>query len=130
MSKVKLKGTDIFAISRIVKKLGINVKEIVKEYSEVQKQSAKISKGVPYKELSEDKQAQVNALSMQMIDLGVNEIFVKLENAEEDIIKLMAKATSQTVDQIKDLDMDEFIEIIKGIITNEGFSKSLSMFTK
>lgn len=127
---LKLKGTDIFAISKIVKKLGLNIKTLVTEYSEIQAENVKLAKGEKYAELDDETKIAINNNGLKLVDTLINEVFIKLDNAEDDIIKLMAKVSNKKVEEIQDLEMDEFADIIKGIVTHEGFSKLLTTFKK
>ena len=98
------KATDLFALSRILKKM--NIKDEIKGLD------IDINAGTD----------KVDVKETVIIEL----IYIFLENiglAEIEVYKFLADIEGRKVDDIKNLEIDEFIDILRDVFNNEGFTK-------
>jgi hypothetical protein len=109
----KLKTSDIFALTRIVKKMNIK-----KEIAEVAKDVSGFTA---------DEKVKAEATMQTSIIL----IFVEnLGSAETEIYKLLADVTGTTAEDIENMDIDLLIPMIKELFSQEGIGSFLSVALK
>ena len=104
---LNLKGTDIFLLSKIAKK--INLKDIFPKSKDLT--------GLP--------KEQVNLITR---DIGINLALTIIENiylAEEEIILLISKIKNISIENTREMDIEDIFNCIKEIFSNE---KILSFF--
>ena len=106
----KLKTSDLFKLSKIVKKM--DVKEDVK------------SLAVDVTGKSDEEKLKINQ------DLQVDLLFLFMErlgNAEQDIYSFLADLCFVTENEIKDMDLDEFIGLVKELFAQESLGQLFTM---
>jgi len=109
----KLITKDIFALSRIVKKMSIK-----KEIAEV----AKDVTGFSVKEKAKAEATMQTSLIL---------IFVEnLGSAEVEICKLLADVTGSTTEEIESMDLALLVPLIKELLSQEGVGSFLSSALK
>lgn len=116
----KLTSQDIFPMVKIISKIGVN------ELSEVF-DSNKI------KELADANRGQENANFT--VGVGVmleiaNKLLENLPKCEKEIYSLLASATDMKVDDIKNLDMDVFLEMVIEFVMKDEFKNFFKVASK
>ena len=108
----KLKAKDIFPMCSIIKKIGID--EFKNCFN-----NPEITKLV---QSSDEKGDTLNASVGFAVVMDIVSIIVgNLPKAEKEIYSFLASISNQTVQQIQDMEMVEFIGMIKDVVTKEEF---------
>lgn len=108
-----LKTSDLFTLSRIIKKM--NIKEDIKL----------LAKDITGLSNEEKKKAE------QSMQIDLTMLFAEnIGSAEAEVYKLFADLTDQTVKDIKDMDLDKFIELIQEIFKQGNLGNFLSTALK
>lgn len=128
-----LKGTDIFPMLRLIKKLDImsEVKELAVGDTKRALEVRRLKKGI--EEAGDDKEKVANLnIELQSLTSGADIIadFAELiifnaDNAKDDLIKFMASLTETSVEEIEDLTIKEFSGVIKDFFTHKDFKELL-----
>jgi len=109
----KLKTSDIFALSRIVKKM------------DIKKEIALVAKDVSG--FSDDEKAKAEAtMQTNLILIFVENLF----SAEKEIYKLLADVTGSTPKIIEDMELPLFMALIQELFSQEGIGSFLSSALK
>lgn len=122
----KLKATDLFLVTKLVSKLGLNnitnackddINEFINVYVEKSKQN----------ENAKDIEIDINdseyaSVGLAMVNL-VQVILERLNDCEEEIFKLLEATSNLSLQEVKDLDIDIFISMIKDFVMQEQFSQ-------
>ncbi|UZW12557.1 hypothetical protein OSC52_11895 [Clostridium pasteurianum] len=109
----KLKTSDLFSLSRILKKMDIKdeIKSLAKDITS----------------LSEEEKIKIS----QELQVNLSILFIEnIGNAESDVYKLFASLTDKTAKEIEDMDLDKFFKLIQELFNQEGFENFLSRALK
>lgn len=123
----RLGATDIFPMCSIISKVGISEFSACFEKESVRKamMSAKDS------DASDDENATIVGLSI-ILEIA-NVIISGLPKCENEIYTLLSNVTEMSVEEIQEMGMAEFFEMIMSFITKEEFKdffKVVSKFVK
>lgn len=129
----KVKSTDLFLMTTIISKLGIN--EFIKCFNSEGIQG--LIQSITEKSKSEKAENKKDEDTIK-VGIGValeivNIILANLYKCEKEVYQLMANITSKTVEEIKDLDLDIFLEILIAFVKKDEFKdffKAASKFLK
>jgi hypothetical protein len=109
----KLKTSDLFSLSRILKKM--NIKEDIK----------KLAKDITGATPEEKKKAE------QGMEIDLAMLFVEnIGLAEREIYKFFADLTGEAASNIENMDLDKFIDLVKELFNQDGFASFLSVVSK
>lgn len=132
----KIKSTDLFLMTTIISKLGIN--EFIKCFNSEGIQG--LIQSITEKTKSEKSKKAENKKDEDTVKVGigvaleiVNIILANLYKCEKEVYQLMANITSKTVEEIKELDLDIFLEILIAFVKKDEFKdffKAASKFLK
>ncbi len=120
MEMRKLKSTDIFTMSQIIKKFG------VEEFKDC------FTKPETMKLLAEDKGEGINADKIGfniMFDMAAL-IIGNLPKCKEEIYKFLSDLTGEKKETIEDMPMDQFAELIIELIQKEDFKDFIKVVSK
>lgn len=109
----KLKTSDLFGLSKILKKMDIksDIKALAKDVTG----------------LSDEEKAKAS----QELQIDLAMLFVEnIGSAEKEIYNFLADITENTVEKIKDMDLGDFINLIKELFSQEGLGSFLSTALK
>lgn len=109
----KLKTADLFSLSRIIKKMDIRdeIKGLARDITGLS--------GEEKKEVGEELSINLSLLFMENVG-----------NAEKEIYKLFASLVDKTVEEIEEMELDKFFELIQELFNQEGFENFLSKALK
>jgi hypothetical protein len=109
----KLKTSDLFSLSRIIKKM--NIKDEIKG----------LAKDVTGATPEEKKKAE------QSMEIDLAMLFVEnIGSAEKEIYKFFADITGKTAADIENMDLNDFINLVKELFNQDGFASFLSTASK
>ena len=109
----KLKTSDLFSMSRILKKM--NIKDEIKG----------LSKDVTGVTTEEKKKAE------QSMEIDLAMLFVEnIGSAEKEIYKFFADLAGKTAADIENMDLNDFINLVKELFNQDGFASFLSTASK
>lgn len=109
----KLKTSDLFSISRILKKM--NIKDEIKG----------LAKDITGATPEEKEKAQ------QSMEIDLAMLFVEnIGSAEKEIYKFFADLTGKSTTDIENMDLNNFINLVKELFNQEGFASFLSTASK
>lgn len=118
----KFTSTDVFPMFKILGKIGINeftkcfekdgVKELIASFTEGNNENVS------------------SVVGMSVVLEAVNVIFGNLPKCENDIYNLLANTSNLTVEQIKELDMAVFFEMVVDFIKKEDFKDFFKVVSK
>jgi hypothetical protein len=105
-----LKTSDLFSLSKIIKKMNIkeDIKALVKNVTGMKPEERQIAE-----------QTMQTDLVMLLIE--------NIGNAEKEVYKLLADISGKTVKEIEDMNIDNFINMIKEIFSQDGIGNFLSV---
>ena len=108
-----LKTSDLFSLSRILKKM--NIKEDIKKFA----------KDVTGKTPEEKKKAE------QDMEIELAMLFVEnIGAAEKEIYKFFADLTGKTAADIENMDLNDFMNLVQELFNQDGFASFLSTASK
>jgi transcriptional regulator NrdR family protein len=102
----KLGAMHFFKVSKLAAKLNLNIKELYKKANGIRKI---------------DKEKSKEEFEGQPLNLIINEVFSKLHMAEDEINSIITSVTGLTLKELNELDIVEYIKILKEVITSPGF---------
>jgi hypothetical protein len=108
-----LKTADLFSVSRIIKKMNIkeNLRNLTQDVTEFTKEEKeKVNKNL-----------QIDLLMLLVENLG---------SAEQEIYKLIGDLESKSPKEIEAMELDAFMELMKGLLAQESLGKLFSMALK
>lgn len=108
-----LKTSDIFGLSRILKKM--NIKEDIK----------KLARNVTGTTPEEKKKAEQN-MEIDLVMLFVENI----SSAEKEIYKFFADLTGKNAADIENMELSKFIDLVKELFNQDGFENFLSAVSR
>ena len=118
----KFTSTDVFPMFKILGKIGINeftkcfekdgVKELIASFTEGNNENVS------------------SVVGMSVVLEAVNVILGNLPKCENDIYNLLANTSNLTVEQIKELDMAVFFEMVVDFIKKEDFKDFFKVVSK
>lgn len=125
----KLTSKDLFLMIKFIKKIGINNiskildKDIIKEkINELTQKSNE--------EANEETSEETSKASISFEELGISIMFdlaqliiERLEACEEEIYEILEKTSNLNKEQIEELEIDVFIEMIYDFVRKEEFIK-------
>ncbi len=111
----RLKSKDVFLMTKIIGKIGINR---INESLGSDTLSAFVTK------VKEDENGEVDftAVGVSIMLEVANILFANLDKCESDIYKLLAQTSNLDVKAIEDLDMPVFFEMIVDFVKKEEFA--------
>ena len=112
----KLKATDLFAVSKIIKTIGVD--DIINCFSskEIKDLAKTMSEGD--KKYTDGDVREVGAVIVKNI---CTLIFDKLDLIENDLMKFISSVTGLSIKEVEDLPLNEFAEVVVKIIKNPDF---------
>jgi hypothetical protein len=114
----KIKACKFFKISKLSKKLNLDVLKLWDTLMEIRKNTIKKTA----EEITEEEKAEINNKATgTILNVIVKEIFEVLYLAEEEINDLVIDLTGLNKKEVAELEISEYIAILKEIITNSGF---------
>lgn len=117
-----LKGKHFFKLSKLAKKLDLDVKKIIGTFFEMQREGQKlVKKGKTKKEIDEQLQLQNSETTEKFINMLVKEVFEKLYLAEAEMTELLVDLSEVTKAELEDLDFNEYTTLVKSLISDKGF---------
>jgi hypothetical protein len=102
----KLGAMHFFKVSKLAAKLNLNIKELYKKANGIRKI---------------DKEKSKEEFEGEALNLIINEVFSKLHMAEDEINSIITSVTGLTLKELNELDIVEYIKILKEVITSPGF---------
>jgi len=109
----KLKTSDLFSLSRILKKM--NIKDEIKV----------LAKDITGATSEEKKKAE------QDMEIELAMLFVEnIGAAEKEIYKFFADLTGKTAADIENMDLNDFMNLVQELFNQEGFESFLSTASK
>ncbi len=123
----KLKATHFFIIAKICKTINLDVKALIKMFTDMQKEAKKDKKikGKNKKEVAEIFEDGTPEYVMNFIDTIYKKIFLNLPLIEDEIKSILCDLTGKTKEEIDNLDMVVFISLIKRLVSDQGFMAML-----
>lgn len=108
-----LKSTDLFAVIKLVKKIGLD--NVSKAFE---------SENIAQLLANNGNEAQVG----MAVVLDIAQVVIdRLNDCEKEIYDLLAQVSNLSVKEVKELDMDEFVEMLIELIQKDDFKNT---FTK
>ena len=108
-----LKSTDLFAVIKLVKKIGLD--NVSKAFE---------SENIAQLLASNGNEAQVG----MAVVLDIAQVVIdRLNDCEKEIYDLLSQVSNLSVKEVKELDMDEFVEMLIELIQKDDFKNT---FTK
>ncbi len=133
----KVKSTDLFLMTTIISKLGIN--DFIKCFNSDGVQGLIQSIAKKSKDSKKDNKKEEDA-SDDTIKVGIgvaleiaNVILANLYKCEKEVYQLFSNLTDKTPEEIKDLDIDVFLEMIITFVKKDEFKdffKAASKFLR
>lgn len=109
----KLKTSDLFSLSRILKKM--NIKDEIKV----------LAKDITGATSEEKKKAE------QSMEIDLAMLFVEnIGSAEKEIYKFFADLTGKTAADIENMDLNDFMNLVQELFNQDGFASFLSTASK
>ena len=121
----KLKATDLFVVSKIIKTIGVN--DIINCFSskEIKDLAKTMSEGD--KKYTDGDVREVGAVIVKNI---CTLIFDKLDLIENDLMKFISSVTGLSIKEVEDLPLNEFAEVVVKIIKNPDFVDFIKVVLK
>lgn len=121
----KLKATDLFAVSKIIKTIGVD--DIINCFSskEIKDLAKTMSEGD--KKYTDGDVREVGAVIVKNI---CTLIFDKLDLIENDLMKFISSVTGLSIKEVEDLPLNEFAEVVVKIIKNPDFVDFIKVVLK
>lgn len=114
----KIKAGKFFKISKLSKKLNLDVLKLWDTLMEIRKNTIKKTA----EEITEEEKAEINNKATgTILNVIVKEIFELLYLAEDEINDLVIDLTGLNKKEVAELEISEYIAILKEIVTNSGF---------
>lgn len=120
----KLNAKDLFRMANILNKIGIG--ELKKVIS-----ADKIASLASQKDINQDALTTIVGANVIFDVVGI--VINNLDKAEKDIFAFLANVTNKTPEEIENLDMGEFMDLLVAIFKKDEFKdffKRASMFAK
>ena len=121
----KLKATDLFAVSKIIKTIGVD--DIINCFSskEIKDLAKTMSEGD--KKYTDGDVREVGAVIVKNI---CTLIFDKLDLIENDLMKFISSVTGLSIKEVEDLPLNEFAEVVVHMINNPDFMDFINVVLK
>lgn len=121
----KLKATDLFAVSKIIKTIGVD--DIINCFSskEIKDLAKTMSEGD--KKYTDGDVREVGAVIVKNI---CTLIFDKLDLIENDLMKFISSVIGLSIKEVEDLPLNEFAEVVVKIIKNPDFVDFIKVVLK
>ena len=121
----KLKATDLFAVSKIIKTIGVD--DIINCFSskEIKDLAKTMSEGD--KKYTDGDVREVGEVIVKNI---CTLIFDKLDLIENDLMKFISSVTGLSIKEVEDLPLNEFAEVVVKIIKNPDFVDFIKVVLK
>lgn len=126
----KLKGIDIFPILGIVGNLGIKDDFVEIFKGEAGQPQDHKKKGEAAKETREE---MIERRGIEIVANLIQKVLTNIESVGEDINRLLASLTETSVEEIEELDLAEYGELVVSFFKKpelQDFFKQLASFTK
>lgn len=120
-----LKATDLFLVVKLVSKLGLNnitnaCKDDISKFIDISvKESQENGKSDVKVQAKENDYASVGVAVINIVQV----ILERLGDCEDEIFKLLEATSNLTMQEIKDLDINTFIAMVKDFVTQEQFTQ-------
>lgn len=132
----KIKSTDLFLMTTIISKLGIN--EFIKCFNSDGVQGVIESIAKKAKDKKETEKEENASDDTIKVGVGVvleiaNVVLANLCKCEKEVYQLFSNLTGKTLEEIKDLDIDIFLEMIIMFVKKDEFKdffKAASRFLR
>lgn len=118
----KFKATDVFTMATMLSKIGLgkvadgfgkeNIMNLLSEYKGKKKEDAS------------------TLIGMQVMIQAAEIILGNLDKCEEEVFKLLASITGAPVDELKNLDMVEFAELVVSVVKHPQFKDFIKVASK
>jgi len=125
----KIKSTDLFLMTTIISKLGIN--EFIKCFN------SKGIQGLIQSVTNKKNKKSENYKDEDTIKVGVgvalevvNIVLANLYKCEKEVYQLMANITGKTTEEIKNLDLDIFLEVLIAFVKKDEFKDFFKVASK
>ena len=119
----KLQATDLFTMVKILNKVGIKkIKDAIdlNEISEVRKKLAE----------SDNKDASVTTLGLNIVTSVVGVIFENLPSVENDLYAFVGSVASMKAKDVATMDIGEFMDLVIAIVQKDEFKDFFSRASK
>lgn len=110
----ELKATDVFLIVALIKRIGLN------SFKDVVIRDNVLMQLVQNGENKEDKEVDYFEIGSALMDV-VQVILERIADCEDIIYKMLSNCSNLSVEQVKDLNADVFIQMIVDYVKKEEF---------
>ena len=110
----ELKATDVFLIVALIKRIGLN------SFKDVVIRDNVLMQLVQNGENKEDKEVDYFEIGSALMDV-VQVILERIADCEDIIYKMLSNCSNLSVEQVKDLNADVFIQMIVSYVKKEEF---------
>lgn len=114
----KLKSTDIFLITSILKKIGVDEIKAIMNQPYIQNM------------VSGGEKTNATSLGMNVVLDVVGLVCSNLPKAEKEIYNFCASVSGMPIEEVKDLEMMDFIDLIMAIVKKEEFKDFFMRISK
>lgn len=111
-----LKASDVFIMSKIIGKIGLNEFKDCLKSEEVVSMIEKIKD-----EEKENDEEEITKVGIAVFTDVANILFDNLPKAEEDIYRLLSNLSGMTVEEVKNTDMVTFMDMVFELVQKEQF---------
>ena len=112
-----LKASDFFLVTRIVSKIGIKEFKAIMESEDIKAAIGKMAS----ENGGELADADVASIGMTVVFDIAAVVLERMENCEQDIYELLSRLTGLKKNEVAELPMADFGEMVMGVIKHEGF---------
>lgn len=117
-----LKGKHFFKLSKLAKKLDLDIKKIMSTFMELQREGQKLkAKGKNNKQIDEELQNNNSEVTGKFINMLVKEVFEKLYLAEAEMTDILVDLSDLSKTELEKLEFDEYATLVKQMISDKGF---------
>lgn len=122
-----LKASDLFLVTKLVSKLGLNnitnaCKDDISKFIEIAKESKENKENGKGDNVIDVTNSDYASVGMAMVNIA-QVILERLSDCESEIYNLLEATSNLSLQEIKDLDIDVFISMIKDFVTQKQFSQ-------
>ena len=112
-----LKASDFFLVTRILSKIGIKEFKSIIESDSIKSAIGKMAA----EQGGEMAQADVASIGMTVVFDIASVVLERMEECEGDIYELLSRLSGLKKNEVADLPMADFGEMVIGVIKHEGF---------
>lgn len=112
-----LKASDFFLVTRILSKIGVKEFKAIIESEDIKSAIGKMAA----EQGGELAEADVASIGMTVVLDIASVVLERMEGCESDIYELLSRLSGLKKNEVADLPMADFGEMVMGVIKHEGF---------